>query len=326
MVSQVEADIARRYELLAPHLDERRRRLWAGAEALAAGRGGREMVARATGLSRSTVLAGMKEALVGRPVPTLVSVRRRGAGRKPIEFRQPGIREALESLMSQEDAESPLQWTCKSPRALSAEMAARGFVASPRKVTELLGDLGYTVHTSRGRQGDELLRAREARFRELNQTALAFLSQLQPVFSMALPKGSGATEPWSQWATAAGHDIARWWKDGGSRTYLGAERALVLVQGGGSSDDMPDEWRSSTGQMVSSIGLKACVMDLPPGTRRWRQVAQVLRSRVGDATSGRSFGGCVQELAIEVPGLPSKPEEARFEPGRMTDASAHQAM
>lgn len=317
MVSQVEADIARRYELLAPHLDERRRRIWAGAEALAAGRGGREMVARATGLSRSTVLAGMKEALVARPVPTLVSVRRRGAGRKPIETKQPGIREALESLMSQGDAESPLQWTCRSTRVLSAEMAARGFVVSQRKVAELLGDLGYTLHPSRGRQSDELLRAREARFRELNQTAMAFLSQQQPVFSVGLPKGSDSHEPRNrplapeasaapspQWPIAAGHDIARWWKDGGSRAYLGAEKALVLVQGGSTLDDMPDDWRRSLGQLVSSIGLKAHVMDLPPGTRRWRQVARVLRSPAGSSTSIRSLGG--RELVIEVLGLPSK--------------------
>ncbi|MGH2705826.1 MAG: ISAzo13 family transposase, partial [Actinomycetota bacterium] len=38
-----------------PHLDERQRRILAGAEARALGRGGVALVARATGMSRSTV-------------------------------------------------------------------------------------------------------------------------------------------------------------------------------------------------------------------------------------------------------------------------------
>lgn len=334
MGPQVEADIARRYELLAPHLDERRRRLWAGAEALAAGRGGREMVARATGLSRSTVLAGMKEALAAGPVPTLVSVRRRGAGRKPIECKQPGIREALEELVTTGADESPLLWTCKSNRVLSVEMGERGFKVSPRKVAELLGDLGYTLELTRGRQGEESLRAREARFRELNQTAMAFLSQLQPVFSVGLPKGLGpherpnrplaSAESWPQWPTAFGHSIARWWREGGSRTYLGAEKALVLVECNGHTAAVPADWRSALGWAVSTIGLHASVMDLPPGTRRWRQLTQVLRSRVGDSASGTSFG--VHELVIELPGLPSKPRVACSEQERSPDAPARQAI
>lgn len=47
--------VARKWELLSPHLNERQRRLWAGVEARFLGRGGIAAVARATGMSRSTV-------------------------------------------------------------------------------------------------------------------------------------------------------------------------------------------------------------------------------------------------------------------------------
>ena len=48
-----EAAIEARYEAVAPLIDERARRLVAGAEALPIGRGGVSAVARATGLTRA---------------------------------------------------------------------------------------------------------------------------------------------------------------------------------------------------------------------------------------------------------------------------------
>ncbi|MGH2705446.1 MAG: ISAzo13 family transposase, partial [Actinomycetota bacterium] len=46
------------WQQLSPHLNERQRRLWAGAQARALGRGGIAAVARETGMSRSTVQTG----------------------------------------------------------------------------------------------------------------------------------------------------------------------------------------------------------------------------------------------------------------------------
>jgi Rhodopirellula transposase DDE domain len=53
--------IAKRYEKIAPVLDERFRRLWAGAESSAIGFGGIEIVSKATGLSRNTIVRGEQE-------------------------------------------------------------------------------------------------------------------------------------------------------------------------------------------------------------------------------------------------------------------------
>ena len=48
-----EAEVARKYELLSPYLDERQRRLWMGVEAGEGGRGGVSLAARAAGVARS---------------------------------------------------------------------------------------------------------------------------------------------------------------------------------------------------------------------------------------------------------------------------------
>jgi hypothetical protein len=50
-----------KYELLRPLMDERMRRQWAASEALALKRGGVTVVAKATGLSRTTIGQGMRE-------------------------------------------------------------------------------------------------------------------------------------------------------------------------------------------------------------------------------------------------------------------------
>jgi len=52
------ATIKKRFEKLEPYLDERLRRLVAGAEALAIGRGGISVVSRETGLCREAIRVG----------------------------------------------------------------------------------------------------------------------------------------------------------------------------------------------------------------------------------------------------------------------------
>ena len=59
--AQAEARIRDKFLLVAVELDERRRRQWAAAEARNAGWGGITLVSRATGLSRPTIMTGLKE-------------------------------------------------------------------------------------------------------------------------------------------------------------------------------------------------------------------------------------------------------------------------
>src|SRR2546423_13971691 len=81
------------FAVVSPHLDERQRRLLAGAQARALGRGGIAAVARVSGMAPSTVEGGTAEIDQG-AVPAGRG-RRPGAGRPQATDRDPGPPAAL---------------------------------------------------------------------------------------------------------------------------------------------------------------------------------------------------------------------------------------
>ena len=120
--------------LLWPHLDERARRLFAASEARQLGHGGVSLVSRACGLSRVTITKGLHE--LDDPPLTAGRVRRVGGGRPALVALDPDLPTRLEALvepLTRGDPESPLRWTSKSTRALSAELAASAIRSAMRR-------------------------------------------------------------------------------------------------------------------------------------------------------------------------------------------------
>jgi hypothetical protein len=76
--------LARRFEVLRPHLSELQRRLWLGAEAAELGAGGVAVVALAAGVAPDTVRRGRAEAQ-GLDAASVLRSRRPGGGRKRAE-------------------------------------------------------------------------------------------------------------------------------------------------------------------------------------------------------------------------------------------------
>ena len=185
-----EAAIRARYVAVAPLVDERARRLFAGSEALAIGRGGVSAVARAAGLARSTVRRGVADVEAG-DLPAKGRVRRAGAGRPRIEDRDPTLRRDLEALIeptSRGDPESPLRWTTKSVRRLAAELRRAGHPVSHQTVSELLHDLGYSLQANRKVLEGTHHPDRNAQFEHLNAAVQLQLSLGQPVISVDTKK------------------------------------------------------------------------------------------------------------------------------------------
>ena len=184
-----EEALAAMFAVLGPHLDERQRRLLAGAQARALGRGGIAAVARASGMSRSTVRIGTTEIDQG-PEQT-GRVRRPGAGRPKATERNPGLLAALDALVeptARGDPMSPLRWTCKSTRKLADELTAQGHPVSARTVAELLVDMGYSLQaTSKQTEGAQHP-DRDGQFRYVNEQATAHLGAGQPVISVDTKK------------------------------------------------------------------------------------------------------------------------------------------
>jgi transposase len=144
--AQVAEAVARRYELLRPHLDERQRRLLLGVEASQIGRGGIKAIAAATGVHPDTIARGVRE-VEGVAEPQ-TRVRAAGGGRKRLAETDPGLAEGLTALVDPDtrgDPVSPLVWTTKSTRHLAGELTALGHPVSDRTVARMLREMGFSL-------------------------------------------------------------------------------------------------------------------------------------------------------------------------------------
>jgi transposase len=185
-----ESMLAAKFEAVLPHLDERQRRLVLAAEARSLGHGGISLVARASGVSRVTITAGVGELEAGQdPMPG--RARRPGAGRKPLAETDPGLREALDALVepvTRGDPMSRLRWTAKSTRNLAEELGRVGHEVSHDSVGRLLHEAGYSLQsnakTIEGRQHPD----RDAQFRYINDRVTAHVADGAPVISVDAKK------------------------------------------------------------------------------------------------------------------------------------------
>ena len=118
------------------------RRLWAASEATEIGWGGITHVANATGLSRTTILGGIRDLKIQEALESPhPGIRRPGAGRKLLVETDPGLWDALDALvdpMTRGHPETPLRWTCKSTRQLAEELTRQHHPVSDRTVAGLL--------------------------------------------------------------------------------------------------------------------------------------------------------------------------------------------
>ena len=185
-----ESEIHTRFKMLAPFLNERTRRLFTAAEAAALGRGGIAAVARATGVSRRAIAAGLAE-LHAPQAASAHSVRRPGGGRKRTVQTDRTLQDDLERLIdpvTRGDPASPLRWTCKSVRKLAEELRRLGHATSHRMVAELLHDLDYSLQANRKTLEGTSHPDRDAQFAYINAKVQAALQAGEPVISVDAKK------------------------------------------------------------------------------------------------------------------------------------------
>jgi hypothetical protein len=190
------AMLQRKYDLLRPRLDEVSMRLCAAADAMILGRGGPSLVAKASGLSRATIYAGLGD-LDQTTVPPVVCpktagrIRRSGGGRKRLAESNPDLLRELDKLVdpiTRGDPESPLRWTCKSTTKLTKELQAQGHQVSQRTVWTLLDQLGYSMQSNRKtREGTEHP-DRDAQFLYIAEKVQQFQQSGFPVISVDTKK------------------------------------------------------------------------------------------------------------------------------------------
>jgi transposase len=177
------------FSFVNTHLDEKQRRMVAGAMARIVGRGGATVVAQASGMSRNTVIAGRKAAEAGEE-PT-GRVRAEGGGRPRLIDVDPDLLTNLDDLVEPEsrgDPMSSLRWTLKSTRQLARALQDMGHQVSSWTVGQLLHQMGYslqaTAKTVEGAQHPD----RNAQFEYINRLAGERLAAGEPVISVDTKK------------------------------------------------------------------------------------------------------------------------------------------
>jgi len=188
------SNLSAKYKVLRQYLDERTLRICAAAEALGLGHGGVSQIAKACGLSRTTVHAGIEELKRERRKKPRVHkqrVRKPGGGRRLLTKSDQSLLcdlEGLVDMVTRGDPESPLRWTCKSTTNLARELVSMGHRVSQRTVYSLLSDLGYSMQSNRKRKEGSDHPDRDAQFLYLSNRAKEFQRRGNPVISVDTKK------------------------------------------------------------------------------------------------------------------------------------------
>ena len=192
-------EIEVKYRALADRLDEAALRRWAAVEARSLGRGGVSAVARAVGVSRTTIHAGLAELSAAAPsarrgkgaAPNPGRVRAAGGGRKKLVAKDATLLRDLDALVeptTRGDPQSALRWTCKSTTRLARELNRQGHPVSQRTVCDLLGQLHYSLQSTRKTREGSPHPDRDAQFRHIAAMVEQYQSAGQPVISVDTKK------------------------------------------------------------------------------------------------------------------------------------------
>lgn len=182
--------IKQNFDAISPYLNEQQRRLLAATETTAYGEGGIANVAKILGMSRSTISKGINEFKNPETIE-ITRTRKSGGGRKRNVALDPTLISDLEKLIdptTRGEPESPLRWTCKSTRKLSAALIEMGHSASDWLVSKLLHEMGYSLQANRKTHEGGSNPDRNAQFEYINTTVQSFQQAGQPVISVDTKK------------------------------------------------------------------------------------------------------------------------------------------
>lgn len=180
--------------LLLTRLNEPQRRWFAALEAMHMGHGGKQLMAKITGLSPTTILRGcneLKDDLANCPE---LHMRAPGGGRPTAEAKDPKLEDTLETVLALETAGDPMGRRPKAKRSslrhLSSLLKQKGHPASRPTVAKLLRKLDYSPKLNARRleaRGTTPVQRNE-QFQHIGQQREDFAATGDPIISVDTKK------------------------------------------------------------------------------------------------------------------------------------------
>jgi len=181
--------IQARINSVLPHLNERQRRVYLGAEAKSLGWGGKSKISKLSGVCRETIVRGMEE--INQTASHEDRQRKKGAGRKKHAEKQANLLNDIRGIIEAHtmgDPENPLIWSSKSVRKVMQSLRDKGYNISHETVRSSMKSMGYSLQSNKKTQEGGTHPDRNAQFEHINGLAKEFLSSGDPVISVDCKK------------------------------------------------------------------------------------------------------------------------------------------
>jgi len=172
-------------------LNEAQARWFVAREAMIRGHGGIKEVCSLTGVSKPTVIKGMKELKSGKPLCPEGRVRRKGGGRKKIVEQHPETQTIVAGIMDETTVGDPmslLKWTSKSTYQIRDQLQTLGYSISEDTVGRMLKDMEYSLQANVKSKEGKNHKERDRQFHHINELAKAFVASKDPVVSVDAKK------------------------------------------------------------------------------------------------------------------------------------------
>jgi len=172
-------------------LNEAQTRWFVAREAIRLGHGGIKKMCELSGLSKPTVIKGIKELKSEEKLLDGGRIRKSGGGRKRLEDKNPDILSILKDIMDETTAGDPmslLKWTNKSTYQIRDQINALGYSISEDTVGRMLKEMDYSLQANVKSWEGVSHKDRDSQFRYINDLAKKFVDEGEPVISIDTKK------------------------------------------------------------------------------------------------------------------------------------------
>lgn len=171
-------------------LNESQTRWYVAREAMSYGRGGIKEINKITGMSRTTIIKGIKE-IKNKELGIDKRIRSFGGGRKRLEENDTQLKNSLKEILEGSTAGDPMsfmKWTNKSLHKIEEELKRKGHHISYRTIARRLKNMGYSLQANKKAFEGSSHPQRDAQFYYINDTVKEFVNKKQPVISVDTKK------------------------------------------------------------------------------------------------------------------------------------------